>query len=123
MKQENTLIDEFRFSARFNESEWVEHSESLSVEPSLPMEYDLAQNYPNPFNPVTQIQYTLPTDAHVQLVIYNSLGQKVATLVNGNQQAGRHSASFDATALSSGVYLYQLSTPGFSQTKKMMLVK
>ncbi len=120
---ENTLDDEFRFSARFNESEWVEHSESLSVEPSLPMEYDLAQNYPNPFNPVTQIQYTLPTDAHVQLVIYNSLGQKVATLVNGNQQAGRHSASFDATALSSGVYLYQLSTPGFSQTKKMMLIK
>jgi surface protein len=120
---ENTLDEEFRFSARFNESEWVEHSESLSVEPSLPMEYDLAQNYPNPFNPVTQIQYTLPTDAHVQLVIYNSLGQKVATLVNGNQQAGRHSASFDATALSSGVYLYQLSTPGFSQTKKMMLVK
>jgi hypothetical protein len=94
--------------------------EELSV---LPQQYELLQNYPNPFNPSTQIRYALPAASQVRLEVYNSVGQKVMVLVDGQQSAGRHQVSFDATGLSSGVYLYKLSTPGFSQTKKMLLIK
>jgi hypothetical protein len=94
--------------------------EDLSV---LPQQYELLQNYPNPFNPSTQIRYALPVASQVRLAVFNSVGQKVMVLVDGQQSAGRHQVSFDASGLSSGVYLYKLSTPGFSQTKKMLLIK
>lgn len=95
-------------------------NEGLSV---LPQQYELLQNYPNPFNPRTQIRYTIPVASQVRLEVYNSVGQKVMMLVDGQQLAGRHQVSFDASGLSSGVYLYKLSTPGFLQTKKMLLIK
>ena len=96
-----------------------------SVEPleELPQVYALSQNYPNPFNPSTQIQYALPEAAQVSLEVFNAAGQKVATLVDTHKPAGYHTANFDASQLSSGVYLYKLTTPGFSQTKKMLLIK
>ena len=94
--------------------------EELSV---LPQQYELLQNYPNPFNPSTQIRYALPAASQVRLEVYNSVGQKVMVLVDGQQSAGYHQVSFNASGLSSGVYLYKLSTPGFSQTKKMLLIK
>jgi hypothetical protein len=94
--------------------------EELSV---LPQQYELLQNYPNPFNPSTQIRYALPAASQVRLEVYNSVGQKVMVLVDGQQSAGYHQVSFNATGLSSGVYLYKLSTLGFSQTKKMLLIK
>ena len=101
-------------------SSWLTANEGLL---NKPKEFELNQNYPNPFNPSTNIQYALPVDAHVSLVIYNALGQKVMELVNGQKSAGYHTATFNASALSSGVYLYRLTTPSFTQTKKMLLVK
>lgn len=83
----------------------------------------LFQNYPNPFNPSTQIQYVLPQASQVTLEIFNSVGQKVVELVNGKQAAGSHTVHFDAKDLSSGLYLYKLTTPTYTQTNKMLLIK
>jgi hypothetical protein len=93
------------------------------VTSGLPQDYTLSQNYPNPFNPSTQISYALPEASQVTLEVFNSVGQKVMELVNGQKSAGYHTATFDASGLSSGVYLYKLTTPSFTQTKKMLLIK
>ncbi|MCC5927176.1 MAG: PQQ-binding-like beta-propeller repeat protein [Bacteroidetes bacterium] len=90
---------------------------------ALPSETRLQQNYPNPFNPTTNISFSLHTDAHVQIEVYNMLGQRVRILHNGMLQAGYHSVTFNAAGLSSGVYIYRLSTPGTTFTRTMMLVK
>ncbi|MCH8568009.1 MAG: T9SS type A sorting domain-containing protein [Balneolales bacterium] len=89
----------------------------------LPREFALKQNYPNPFNPVTVIEYALPEPGQVTLEVFNLMGQRVATLVNGSEAAGQYSVTFDASRLSSGMYIYRLQSGSFVQTKKMMLVK
>ena len=86
-------------------------------------EYALRQNYPNPFNPTTTIAFDLLENGFVTLKIYNVMGQSVATVVNGTMNAGRHSVAFDASNLSSGVYLYRIEANGFSAEKKMLLMK
>lgn len=83
----------------------------------------LFQNRPNPFNPATKIVYRLSMSEAVSLKVYNSLGQKVRTLVDGAQSVGFHEVIFDAGSLSSGVYFYRLSTQSFNQVRKMMLIK
>ena len=108
---------------KINESAWFDVKSEVEQTLGGPTNYTLAQNYPNPFNPSTQIQYALPEAAQVSLEVFNAAGQKVATLVDTHQPAGYHTATFDASQLSSGVYLYKLTTPGFSQTKKMLLIK
>jgi glucuronoarabinoxylan endo-1,4-beta-xylanase len=90
---------------------------------TAPDTYRLDQNYPNPFNPSTNISYTIPEASDVTLKVFDLLGREVATLVNSRMAAGDHSVSFDASNLSSGVYIYQLRTNNYISTKKMMLIK
>lgn len=96
---------------------------SSELEMEVPSNVKLGQNYPNPFNPTTQISYSLPESMEVNLDVYNVTGQRVATLVSGQQSSGFHTATFDADRLSSGIYFYRLTSGNYSETKKMLLVK
>jgi photosystem II stability/assembly factor-like uncharacterized protein len=89
----------------------------------LPKQILLEQNYPNPFNPSTRIRYGLPSTSAVQLTVFNTLGQQVATLVQGEQEAGYHEVRLDGTQLSSGVYFYRIQARDFVQTKKLVLLR
>ena len=80
-------------------------------------------NYPNPFNPTTNIKFEVPNDSHVELVVFDVLGRKVAELVNEFRTQGTHTISFDASSLSSGIYLYQLTVGNQITTKQMTLIK
>jgi len=83
----------------------------------------LLGNYPNPFNPTTEISFNLPSASHVKLEVFNVMGQKVATLVNGQFEAGEHVVQWDGRDAASGVYFYRLQADDFVDTKKMMLLK
>jgi probable HAF family extracellular repeat protein len=98
----------------------------LSVNESpfeIPGSYALAQNYPNPFNPTTTISYSIPQSGNVKLVVYDMLGNEVATLVNKEQAPGVYSVLFDATNLASGVYFYRIKAGSFNEVKKMILMR
>ena len=88
-----------------------------------PQSYTLEQNYPNPFNPSTRINFSLAKATNVELSIFNILGQKVITLVNGPMSSGTHSVVFNATHFASGVYFYGIKTQEYQSYKKMMLLK
>jgi hypothetical protein len=88
-----------------------------------PTAYSLEQNYPNPFNPSTTIKFAIPEVSNVKLTIYNSLGQKVAELVNSTLDAGSYTINWNASNVASGLYFYELNTSNFSSVKKMMLLK
>jgi hypothetical protein len=97
-----------------------------SVEPTsgtVPGTFQLEQNYPNPFNPTTNIRYSIPAGSVVTLKVFNMLGQEIATLQNGHQDAGSYLAKFDATSLANGTYYYTLTAGSFSETKKMIVLK
>lgn len=90
---------------------------------NLPEQISLNQNYPNPFNPTTNIEYSLNEASDVTLEVYNMTSQRVAVLENGTQSAGTHTVSFDASSLSSGVYMYRLQAGNTVLTRKMTLIK
>lgn len=94
-----------------------------SVKEEKPLNFVLYQNYPNPFNSETTISYEIPARTYVKLVIYNVLGQKVATLVDEIQEPGKYRIKFDANGLPSGVYIYRLEAGGYIEKKKMILIK
>ncbi len=96
---------------------------SSTPAPERPLTFTLSQNYPNPFNPATTIEYSIPATSHVELTVYSTLGELVATLVNEVQAAGVKSVSFDAGNLPSGVYLYRLLAGGNAIHKRMMIVR
>ena len=89
----------------------------------LVLNFTLMQNFPNPFNPTTVIRWQLPVSSPVTLSVYNIAGQKVATLIDDIQAAGSHSVEWSAADMASGVYFYHLETKGFSEIKKMILMK
>ena len=89
----------------------------------IPSDFSLSQNYPNPFNPSTTISYQIPEKCFVNLKVYDILGNEVITLVNGQKQAGSYQINFDASNLSSGVYVYQIIADKFVKSKKMLLLK
>ncbi|HOD66044.1 MAG TPA: T9SS type A sorting domain-containing protein [candidate division Zixibacteria bacterium] len=114
-----TMMPGFRAGGVLVESPTgIEDEENL-----MPGRFELAQNYPNPFNPSTTIGFTLPTAQDVQLVVYNVLGQEIATLVNGRMAAGSHQVTFEASGRPSGVYFYRLTYEDGVETRKMTLVK
>jgi hypothetical protein len=89
----------------------------------IPKQFSLSQNYPNPFNPVTMIDYQLPMTSHVELNVFNLLGQKIATLVNERLQAGYHQMAWEASGFASGVYYYQLIAGDYREVRKMILLR
>jgi hypothetical protein len=90
---------------------------------NLPTEYGIEQNYPNPFNPSTEIRYQLPENNFVTIEVFDILGSKITTLVNGEMEAGYHSVTWNAGNLASGVYFYKIQSGSFSAIKKLMLLK
>lgn len=86
-------------------------------------DYRLEQNYPNPFNPSTSIRFTMPEEGFVKLIVYDVTGKEVKTIVNEKLQAGSHEVSFNGEGFTSGVYFYKLQAEGFSDYKKMLLLK
>ena len=102
--------------------------DSTASDENLPKIFSLQHNFPNPFNPTTTIQYTLPKASVVEILIFNTLGQKVRTLVNEQQQPGYYQVQWDGTndlgqQLTSGIYFYQIIAGEFTMMKKMLLVK
>lgn len=94
-----------------------------TIDDLRPEKYSLEQNYPNPFNPATQIEFSIPEDAFVNLVIYDVSGRQVATLQNGRLTSGNYKVNWNAAGYSSGIYYYKLETDNYSVTRKMILLK
>jgi len=102
-------------------SEMITSVERLSTD--APTQFRLDQNYPNPFNPSTTISYGLPNRSHVTLSVFNTLGQQVALLQNGEEDPGYHEVKFEGSGLSSGVYFYRIPAGDFGATKPLLLLR
>ena len=93
------------------------------VDGATPSSFYLNQNYPNPFNPSTTIRYQIPEDGMVTLKVYDILGREVKTLVNDFKTKGRYEVTFNADALVSGLYIYEITSGSYKASKKMTLIK
>lgn len=90
----------------------------------IPTHYSLSQNFPNPFNPITKINFDLPIDSKVKLIVYDLLGREVIRLINDElRSAGSYTLKFDGSNLSSGIYFLKIQAGDFVATKKMVLLK
>ena len=128
---ESGLLTEIHYQEEVGDSEWktyarerITYKSSVANEPEeLVSGFKLSQNYPNPFNPTTTISFDLEKSGRVSLTVFNILGKEVSTLVNGYKTEGNHFVSFDASGLPSGIYYYKITTPEYSETKSMTLIK
>lgn len=114
-------------SVREHHLDWTPAGTAVSLDgdprADLPTGYALRQNHPNPFNPSTRIVFELPEATMVSLEVFDATGRRVASLARGSHPAGRHVADFDASGLANGLYLYRLTTPAFTATRAMLLLK
>jgi len=97
--------------------------ESEEYASALPTEFALSQNYPNPFNPTTTIEFALPQNSNVKLVVYDVLGRVIEELVNSDLSAGYHRVNFNASNLASGIYFYSIQAGDYTNVKKLILLK
>lgn len=122
----DTKVSSGKYSYRLKQIDndgQFEYSKTIEVELGLPKKFELSQNYPNPFNPTTKISWQSPVSNWQTLKVYNILGKEVTTLVNEYREAGSYEINFDASNLSSGIYIYKLQVGEYTQTKKMTLIK
>lgn len=130
MKKKVNVIEEFNYAVNKDLGSLVNPVKLTLSERSLeiPTEFNLSQNYPNPFNPSTTIEFGLPESKMVRVEVFNSIGQRVKTLLANTLNAGYHSVTWDGTddfgsTVSSGLYLYRINAGNFSRTRKMMFLK
>jgi hypothetical protein len=118
------LLPSGQMSYRAFRFEWQDNVTDVHQKINLiPSKYCLYQNFPNPFNPITNIRYDITKNGFVKLMVFDMLGREIETLVNEKQSTGTYEATFDASNYPSGVYFYRLTTDGFNETKKMVLIK
>jgi hypothetical protein len=110
-------------SSRFGITLTPSTSVSIDDEIDAPTEFTLGQNYPNPFNPTTNINYSVGEAGPVNITVYNTMGQKVAELLNTTKSAGSYQITWNATGVASGIYYYRLTAPGQVLTRQMTLIK
>jgi hypothetical protein len=112
----------FSHNANFTDIQWP-GATAVDDETIKLNDFALLQNYPNPFNPSTKIQFNIATAGNVKLIVYNLLGQEIKTLLNEFKELGTHTINFEAVGLNTGVYIYKIESNGFTQTRKMTLLK
>jgi hypothetical protein len=104
-----------------NNFSYFELKEAIIINP--PSKYNLSQNYPNPFNPITKIDFDLPVESIVMIVLYDITGREIKTILNESRTAGYYTIIFDGSELTSGNYFYKLTAGEYSATKKMVIIK
>jgi hypothetical protein len=100
-----------------------DYSNIMTIEFISPLRYELAQNYPNPFNPTTTIRFDVPNSSQITLKVYDILGKEIATLVDEKKEPGSYQVQFGRGNISSGIYIYQMHSNNYVQTRKMVIVK
>lgn len=113
------LVEQKTFVFSYDQSKIT----NIKIEPIGTKSFRLLQNYPNPFNPSTTINYSIPLNGTVSLILYDILGNEVFKIVDKDQSAGNYKVDFDATNISSGIYFYRLQCGNFSKTKKLTIIK
>lgn len=116
-------LDDLRANADAAAANWTTITAVGDESVETPLTYGLGQNFPNPFNPTTTISYSLAARSNVSLKVYDVLGKEIATLAQGEHEAGEYRVNFNASGLASGMYIYRFVTPGYTEVKKFMLMK
>jgi len=119
----DTTVNIFLRSPVTETARWQPVTGVIKISGQIPYKFELNQNYPNPFNPSTVIRYSIPSNCLVTLKVYNILGKEIAVLVNELQNAGYYETRFQNENLPGGIYFYKISAPGFTEVRRMVLIK